>query len=474
LQFLVVVSAPRTQLEVRKFYIHAIAGFAVVIVLLTGGMGLALQRTEEISGRQLADVRSYEYEISAVNRLRMTGELLVSAGKSYLISGDPVHLANITTTSREFDATVRELEKMELSPTGEALVEDIRTAAMAFRDIQTRLLRERTSTRLPELVARFETNLIPAQGELRGAIDQLVGHKTAATERAYADAKRERERLMRWEYGLLATFVLGGICVAWLSARRLERMYRREQAAVKAAREALGVRDEVMGIIAHDLRSPLGAITMRAELLRDTTTDPNARRQAAAINSTATRMAHLINSMLDVTVIESGHLTVHAEPCEADRVVRETIDMFSLIAGSKGIQLESRVSEPGLVVLVDRERVIQVLSNLLGNAMKFTPKGGRVTLSVDRSGEFATFAVTDSGPGIPAADLTRVFDRYWKDEARGTKGTGLGLFIAKSIIDAHGGKIAAESAPGHGATFRFNLRLAGLETTKGGDRWQTS
>jgi signal transduction histidine kinase len=469
-----VVSGYRTLPKARRFHLDTMAGFAVIIVLLTTGMGLAVREIEEVTARQLADMESHEHGIAAATRLRWSGELLGSAGRGYLISGDRAQLGDLRSAARDFDATLRELEGLEFTPRGEILVEEVRRSARTFRSTQERLLSDRGSTKLSELEDRFETELIPARAALRAALDQLVGHKRAKMESVYVHAKHQRKRLMDWVHGLLAALVLGGICVAWGSGRRLERMYRREEEAVKAAREALGVRDEIMGIVAHDLRSPLGAITMRAELLRDTTTDPNARRQAAAINSTATRMAYLINSMLDVTVIESGHLTVRAEPCEADRFVNETVDMFAVIAGSKGIQLESRVSEPGLVVLVDRERVIQVLSNLVGNAMKFTPQGGKVTLSVERSGDFAMFAVSDSGPGIPAADLTRVFDRYWKDEARGTKGTGLGLFIAKSIIDAHGGKIAAESRPGHGATFRFKLRLAGSGTTKGADGWQTS
>lgn len=134
--------------------------------------------------------------------------------------------------------------------------------------------------------------------------------------------------------------------------------------------------------------------------------------------------------------------------------------MHSVIAGSKQIRLKRRISEPGLVVMADQARIFQVISNLIGNAVKFTPKGGRVELAVERVGEAVAFTVSDTGPGIPPANLPRVFDRFWKDESRGTKGTGLGLFIVKSIIDAHGGTISVESPPGQGATFRFTLPSA--------------
>jgi len=244
------------------------------------------------------------------------------------------------------------------------------------------------------------------------------------------------------------------------AARKLARTYRREAEALEIERKALSARDELMGIVAHDLRSPLGAITMRAELLQKTATDDNTRAQAASINNIATRMSHLIKTMLDVTVIEAGQLSIKPEQCEVDGLVREVFDMFSAVAAQKQLHLEHRDSEHGLVVQADRERIFQVLSNLLANAISFTPRDGCVTLSVERSGDVATFTISDTGPGIAAEHLSHVFDRFWKHEARGRKGTGLGLFIAKSIIDAHAGRIWVESSPGHGATFRFTLRCA--------------
>jgi signal transduction histidine kinase len=456
-------------------------GFAIVILLLTGGMGFALWRIEEVTARQLAHIHSEEYEITLVERLRWSGELLVSAGRGYLLSSDPRRLENLRHATSSFDAALRDLEQTELSPKGVLLVEEVRTAALRFRELQERLLQERRSTGLEEIVERFEAEMLPARMALRSALDQLIGYKAAAIERVYTDAKQQRGRLMGWMYGLLATLVLGSLAVAWLSARRLARTYRREAEALETARKALGARDELLGIVAHDLRSPLGAISMRAELLQESSSDPSARDQAAVIDNIATRMGHLIKSMLDVTAIEAGQLAVQKAPVEVEGLVREVFDVVSMIAASKQLHLEQRVGEPGLLVLADRERILQVLSNLLGNAIKFTPRGGRVTLSVERSGGDVVFASTDTGPGISGEHLPHVFERYWRYGARGTKGTGLGLFIAKSIVEAHGGKIWVESSPGHGATFRFTLPLAAPDAPARSaprlpeaDPWQTS
>lgn len=449
----------------RTFRADAMVGFAIVILLLAGGMGFALRRIEHVTARQMAHLQSEGYEITLVERLRWSGELLVSAGRGYLLSSDPSRLENLRRATRSFDAALGDLEATELSPQGVSLVEEVRRAAVRFRELQGQLLQERTAAGLGGIVERFEAELLPARMTLRGALDQLIGYKTAAIERVYTDAEQQRGRLMGWMYGLLAALVLGSLAVAWLAARRLARTYRREAEALETARKALGARDELLGIVAHDLRSPLGAISMRAELLRESSSDPNARDQATVIDNIATRMGHLIKSMLDVTAIEAGQLAVHEAPVEVEGLVREVLDVVSMIAASKQIHLEQRVAEPGLLVLADRERILQVLSNLLGNAIKFTPRGGRVTLSAERSGGDVVFASTDTGPGISDEHLPHVFERYWRYGARGTKGTGLGLFIAKSIVEAHGGEISVASSPGRGATFRFTLPLAVPDAT---------
>ena len=444
--------------KARRVGFDVMVGFTVVIVLLSVGMGLTVGRIEETTSRALARVHAEQDEITLIERLRWSGEQLVSAGRGYLISADPDHLAHLNAAQTEFEAALRVLEKMGLSPVGATLTNEIGQAAGTFSEIQKRLIRERRAGDLASVVEQFEAELGPARHHLGETLDRLVGYKSARVEVAYAEIERARGQEMAWMYALFLTLVAGSVGVAAYSARKLGRTYRREADALDTASKALKARDELMSIVAHDLRSPLGAITMRAELLQATTVDEGTRLHATSINTTATRMAHLITSMLDLTSIDAGQLTINKAPCDVDGLVQESVDMFSSVAASKQIQLEQRPFEHDLMVEADRERVFQVLSNLLGNALKFTPKGGRVTISIERSDDMVTFAVADTGPGIAAEHVPHVFERYWKHETKGTKGTGLGLFIAKSIIEAHGGTIWVESSPGHGATFRFTLR----------------
>jgi signal transduction histidine kinase len=182
--------------------------------------------------------------------------------------------------------------------------------------------------------------------------------------------------------------------------------------------------------------------------------------QAESIEHITGRMEHLIGSMLDAATIEAGRFTISKATFSVDQIVHEALEMFENLAASKRIHLERVAGEAGLVIDADRERALQVISNLVGNALKFTPQGGHVTVSAEHHGDLVLFSVSDTGCGIASQDIPRVFDRYWKQETRGQKGTGLGLFIAKGIVDAHGGRIWVESEPGHGATFRFSLPAA--------------
>jgi signal transduction histidine kinase len=258
-------------------------------------------------------------------------------------------------------------------------------------------------------------------------------------------------------WALLAGLVIVAVTIASIFARMLSRRYRTENEAHEAARAAVSARDELLGIVAHDLRNPLGAITMKAATMRKVAVAEPARKQAAAIENVALRMDYIIKTLLDVASVEAGQFSVNPAPCRVEDLLQETVELFGSVAASKSIRLDREGTDSGLMINGDRDRVLQVLSNLVGNAIKFTPQGGHVNISVERAGDRIRFAVADTGPGIAAEHASRIFDRFWKEEKAGSKGTGLGLFIARRIVEAHGGRIWMESPAGQGATFFFVL-----------------
>ena len=446
-----------------SFRTTALAGYAIIILLLTGGMVFALLQLAALTNSELALIQDKEQEIRIAERLRWSGELIVSAGRGYLIADDPQLRATLQRGEADFDEGVRALENAALTPGGDALVGDVERTAETFRRLQKEVLAARDRRQDPEeLTRRFQAELLPLRDQLARSLDRLVEHQTHLIKEVYADTQARRASWTILIYGTLGVIFLAGLAIAWYFTKLLVGSHRQTEGALQTAHRALAARNELVGIVAHDLRNPLGAITMKAALLRREADSEKVRQQAESIENVTMRMEYLIRTMLDVSTMEAGKFSVTPVPCDAEDLLREAMDLFVTLSASKQVRLEQRIKAPGLAIRAERERVLQVLSNLLGNALKFTPPGGHVTVSLDRQGTDARFGVHDTGPGIAREHLSNVFARFWKAETPGKKGTGLGLFIAKGIIDAHGGRIWVESEPSHGARVYFTLPLAEL------------
>ena len=233
------------------------------------------------------------------------------------------------------------------------------------------------------------------------------------------------------------------------------------------SREATSFRDEVLRIVAHDLRSPLNAISLSAGYLRQQWAEAHPDvdvDKLGIIERSVTQADHLIQDLLDVARMEAGQMVVEAEPIDMHTVVAEAIELQQPQASQRSIQIRSGITDESVMLKADRRRVLQVFSNLVGNALKFSPRGSRVTLCADREDDVVRFSVKDEGPGIEKTDFSHLFDPFWQAR-RGLGGAGLGLSISRAIVQAHGGSIWVESEPGAGSTFFFTLPVAGPLST---------
>ena len=223
------------------------------------------------------------------------------------------------------------------------------------------------------------------------------------------------------------------------------------------ATSAIRARDDMIAVVSHDLRNPLQSIASAAAVLQVDGSPERRTASAGAIRVATEQMDRLLQDLLDITQIDAGQLFVNREPTEVDFLVNEARTMFQDLARERSIDLQCSVA-PGLPrVHVDRDRILQVLSNLLGNALKFVPSGGRIEISATRDAGRVRIAVSDTGPGIDEKNLQRVFDRFWRADRRKDRGAGLGLAVAKGIVQAHGGEIGVESRTGRGSCFYFLL-----------------
>ena len=227
------------------------------------------------------------------------------------------------------------------------------------------------------------------------------------------------------------------------------------------AQRASRAREEVLAVVSHDLRNPLNAIVLGTALLDDFSAggawSERDRQQLRAIRNASQQMAGLIQDLVEVVALESGGAALCPEPATAAELVEGAAELFREMAVQRGLTMGSSVVPCLPVLQADRARILRVLSNLLGNALKFTRAGGLVTVSAAPAEGFVRFAVADTGCGIAPEHLPHIFDRYWQVRRGEKEGLGLGLAIAKGIVEAHGGRIWAESAPGEGATFHFTL-----------------
>ena len=227
--------------------------------------------------------------------------------------------------------------------------------------------------------------------------------------------------------------------------------------ALRSAQDAKRLRDEMVAVVAHDLRNPvhtiaLAAATMRSEGLRE----EQRARLLDIVRQTTLNMGRLLDDLLDVTRIDSGTFAVSRKPLAPRAILASTLEQFEARAQERRIALSAHGHEAP-DVMADADRLMQVFSNLVGNALKFTPSGGRIEIGCTGIADGCEFSVADSGPGIPPEAVPHLFERFWKADPASRAGAGLGLAIARGIVEAHGGRIWAESAPGRGTTMRFTL-----------------
>jgi len=238
----------------------------------------------------------------------------------------------------------------------------------------------------------------------------------------------------------------------------LSRQVLREKDAVRA-------RDELVAVVSHDLRSPLTVIVMQCGMMQRVVAadvSPSSKRLISAVDTlqrATARMTNLLEDLLDTSKIEAGRYSIEPQALEISQFFEDAWTLLTPLALNKFIDL-SFTGEPHLKMFADPERIFQVLSNLVGNAIKFTPKEGTISVTASVEGDLVVISVVDSGDGIAADQLPHVFERYWRIREGNPSGTGLGLYISKGIVKAHGGELTASSEPGVGSEFRFTVPLA--------------
>jgi signal transduction histidine kinase len=234
-----------------------------------------------------------------------------------------------------------------------------------------------------------------------------------------------------------------------------ERQKRRDAELLVSARE------QVLGVVAHDLRNPLNLIAETTQLLIEEELPAATRKVLFGVTTRAVlQMNRLISDLLDTVRLDAGRLSLDMEDVSVEEIVYQAEESFRPLAYQRGIHLEVFAPKTDIALRADPLRVSQIVGNLIGNALKFTPEQGHVTFRAAPNGTRVIFEVVDNGPGIPPADVEHLFERFWQARQNDHRGVGLGLPIAKGLVEAHGGTMAVRSTLGAGTTFSFTLPAA--------------
>ncbi len=262
---------------------------------------------------------------------------------------------------------------------------------------------------------------------------------------------RRHDGTYRWHLGRsVPDMGADGVAVQWYGTAT----------DIHEQRMAIRSRDDLLATVSHDLRNSLGTISLAADALHREELEARPKRFAGSILRASGHMEQLLRDLLDISTIESGNLSVVLEPCDVEGILAEAGVMVADRITAKGIELVIAHAADTTSVRCDKNRILQVLSNLIGNAIKFTATGGRITIAAQSDDAFVRFAVSDTGAGIERDHIAHVFDRFWKSKDATKAGTGLGLAICHGIVQQHGGTIWVESELGVGTTFYFTLPSA--------------
>lgn len=440
-------------MQFRKQLVVGHTALLFVTLMIGSAAVIALHVTTIRLDRVAHDLAS---DMIALERLRFQAEQVVATSRGYLLTGEPKTLGRFEDAVAHVEQSLAILEQRR-ADFGASDIARIDEATRTYVAATRRAVERRTKTDDPRtVVPYFEQTLVPARDNFEAAITDFVRREQEVFDRASQQARAFADRTPTTIAITTVLAIALGLALASLSIRKLNAQYAREQEATRAAHRATEARDELNAIVSHDLRSPLTAISLGAALLDTTIVDAPARKQLAMIRRAAEHMETMIGDLLDVAKLESGTVELRCESCAVGSLFDAVGSLFEARATQDNLELTFEPDQAG-TVFGDRERLLQVLSNLVGNALKFTPAGGRITLAARREGGEVRITVSDTGPGVPLADAPHLFERYWQGRRRGRGSLGLGLYICKQIVDAHHGRIGVEPRAGGGSAFWLSL-----------------
>lgn len=444
----------------RKLFL----GIFLILMLFVPFVAGSVLSIRKIVSAQNELVSTYAEELLLARDLRRYLTEQTAAIPVFVLTGDPRQVEIFEEASRNFTATVIRLEKLDDDKNNDALLEDIRRHQEQLHDLAQPGIRLKLSGASIERVnEHFRNTGGPSAENLGRKLDQFVQYTANAYE-------AEKNGNLQMSHQILKTLAVASalslifllaVCGLLVKLVRDRRAYEEtNRMLIRREQELSSARKEAVEVVAHDLKNPLASIIMNSQLaLRREKTANESRRTFEMTLKSARSMKSLIDNLLDHTKIEAGKLELKREECQLGQVVLAVCERMEAIAQAQRKNLRLSIEEGLPSLSLDAARMEQVISNILGNAVKFSPEGGEIHLQLRSHLNALELSVTDSGLGMSQEEKDHVFERYWQGREGAHKGTGLGLAISNAIVKAHGGMIRVESERGRGSCFTVILPL---------------
>jgi signal transduction histidine kinase len=455
----------------KKFIGHSLEGTILLVLVilfatvLIAGWGAAMKLRQTVAAN--ADVMNVDSgALIEVERLRNLTESQIANSRAFFLLGSKSIFDKQKSDKQRLTEELPNFEKKHSLPQIHDISKSIEKIEQQEQEFFDQAMEFRAKQTESKIVAQFyQSKTNPLIAQLNEKFDQIVKLQNSDLEEARNRAKAaglqaqaQIPKGMTWFTSALAALFL---CVTLLVVRMLSvrRFHLRErERLVDEAKKAIIARDEVIAATSQDLKEPLSALNDIAASLEQARSHQEIAEHAALIKGTVIELQGLIDDIYDQKKSDMGNLALRLEQLAVGDIINDAEVMLQPLAKQRDITLQFDSVNQTILAYVDRERVLRVLSNLIGNAIKFSRKHSRVAIKVKSDAQFVNISVVDNGPGLPENRLSELFDHFWQARKTSDQGAGVGLAIVKTIIEAHGGSVRAENSNiGQGSTFTFSL-----------------
>lgn len=455
----------------------ALVVFLVIfIAILMGAWGYAMKLRQTVVANNAAIIADPGALIE-VERMRNLAESQISNSRSFFLLGSKVLYDKSKQDKQNLLTALASFEKKYPLPQMPEIVKRFDAIQNQLQEIFEQGMEFREQKTESKIVGQFyQSKASPLLKQMNDNLNEIKNLHTVEINRIQSEARAAALAVenqipegMAVLTGLL-TFIFLGLAVLVIKVLRERTLQLTERERLVAeAKNAIHARDEFIAAINHDFKEPLQHLNQIAEILTNFSDSSPIQDSGELVKTAVAKIETLIKDICDQKMADQTGLTLRLDQMAIDDVLDDARIMMQPLAKHNGIRLQFESANPPVLAFMDKERVLRVMANLVGNAIKFSPRNSKVVVKVRSDQQFVNIAITDSGPGIPENKIPGLFTQFWQARKTADQGAGIGLAVVKTIVEAHGGTIRVDSHSGSGSTFTFSLpkrRPAGAELKK--------